>query len=80
MTKEVILKIIDNGKDNIMESFNIDNDSIQRIRDIVNRKYMNSIDAMDTICASNLNSREKMVTYYLIGYATGVINVISTEE
>lgn len=80
MTKDVILKIIDNSKDSIMESFKIGDKEINNIKEITNRGYASLIEAMESILASNISDREKMVAYYLVGYANGVIKVLTTEQ
>lgn len=80
MTKDVILKILEKNKDSIMTSFNIGEEEINDIKAIMNIHYTNLGEAMDSIFASDLNGRGKMVAYYLIGYATGVIKVLTTES
>jgi hypothetical protein len=79
MTKDVILTILDNSKDNLMDSFKIGDKEINSIKEITDRDYTSLIEAMESILTSNLNDREKMVAYYLVGYANGVIKVLATE-
>lgn len=79
MTKDVILTILDNSKDNLMNSFKIGDKEINNIKEITDRDYTSLIEAMESILASNLDDREKMVAYYLVGYANGVIKVLATE-
>lgn len=73
MTKDIILNILENHKDSIMTSFNIGEKEICNIREIVDKNYRDLSDAMNSIFVSNLNDREKMIVYYLVGYVNGII-------
>ena len=77
MTKDIVLKMLEDNKDNIMESFKVSEEEIDNIKDIIDNKYANLGEAMESIFTSDLNDREKMVAYYLIGHVNGIIKVLS---
>lgn len=80
MTKDIVLKMLKDNKDSIMVAFKISDEGIQNVETIIDMRYANLGEAMDGIFSSNLDGREKMVAYYLVGYVDGVIKALTTNE
>jgi Na+/phosphate symporter len=78
MTKDIVLKMLEDNKDNIMTSFKVSEEGIDNIKEIIDKRYANLEEAMESVFASDLNDREKMASYYLIGHVNGIIRVLES--
>lgn len=72
MTKDSILQILDVNKEIIKNTFSVDNSGIDNIRAFLNETHKDFRDVIDSIFLSDMDDREKMVLYYLIGYDNGI--------
>lgn len=72
MTKDSILLILKINKELIKNIFSIDESGINKIRTFLNEEHKDFKDVVDSIFISDMNIREKMVMYYLIGYDNGI--------
>ena len=70
--------MLEDNKDNIMTSFKVDEEEIEDIKVIIDKKYASLGEAMENVFTSDLNDREKMVAYYLIGHVNGIIRVLES--
>lgn len=71
MTKESILQILNINKELIKNIFSIDDSGIDKIRTFLEKERKDFKDVVDSIFNSDMNNREKMFIYYLIGYDNG---------
>lgn len=71
MMKDKILQILNINKGLIKNTFNIDNSGIENIRKFLNKNYKDFKDIVDNIYISDMENREKMVLFYMIGYVNG---------
>lgn len=78
MTKDIVLKMLEDSQDNIMTSFKVNEKEIEDIKKIIDQRYSNLGEAMESIFASDLSDRGKMVSYYLIGHVNGIIRVLES--
>jgi hypothetical protein len=78
MTKDIVLKMLEDNKDDIMTSFKVSEEEIENIKAIIDKKYASLCEAMESIFTSGLNDRGKMVSYYLIGHVNGIIRVLES--
>lgn len=69
--KDKILQILNINKGLIKNTFNIDNSGIENIRKFLNKNYKDFKDIVDNIYISDMENREKMVLFYMIGYVNG---------
>jgi hypothetical protein len=72
MTKDSILQTLDINKELIKNTFNIDDNGVNNIITFLKENHKDFKDVIDSIFLSNMNDREKMVLYYLIGYDNGI--------
>ena len=73
MVKENIIQLLDNNKEGIKNSFNIDEEEVKRIREFLNTGHKGFRKVIDDMSASNLNDRGKMALCCLIGYVNGTL-------
>ncbi len=73
MLKNRIIKLLDDNKEGIKNSFKIKEDEIDRIREFLNKEHKSFRTVIDDMSASNLNDRGKMVLCCLIGYVNGTL-------
>lgn len=71
MLKDTMLQILDINKELIKDMFSIDENGINRIREILNKDRESFKHIVDDIFLSDIGNREKMVAYYMIGYVNG---------
>ena len=73
MLKDNILKILEDNSGLIKTSFDVDDDGINKIRNLLSKDRKNFKNVVDDIFLSDIGDREKAVAYYLIGYSNGVM-------
>jgi hypothetical protein len=71
MLKDNILQILDVNKELIKNVFDIDDNGIENIRELLKEDHENFKQIVDNIFLSDIGIREKMVAYYMIGYVNG---------
>ena len=71
MTKDSMLQILDINKEIIKNTFSIDDSGIDNIVNFLSKERKNFKEVIDDIFLSDMNIREKMFMYYLIGYDNG---------
>lgn len=54
-----------------MEMFSIDENGVTNINEFFNKDLKDFKDVVDGIFLSDMGNREKMVAYYMLGYANG---------
>jgi len=72
MLKDSTLKILEDNNGLIKQAFDIDDNGISKIRNLLSKDRKNFKNVVDDIFLSDIGDREKTVAYYLIGYANGV--------
>lgn len=73
MLKNRIIKLLDDNKEDIKNSFKIEEDEIDRIREFLNKEHKSFRAVIDDMSTSNLNDRGKMMLCCLIGYVNGIL-------
>ena len=73
MLKDNIIHILDNNEERIKNSFKIDDDEINKIREFLNTDHKSFRAVIDNMYTSNLGDRGKMVTCCIIGYVNGTV-------
>ena len=71
MLKDKILKILEDNSIVIKKTYDVDDEGINKIRDLLDKKRKDFKQVVDDISISDIGDREKIVAYYLIGYANG---------
>jgi len=72
MTKDSILQILDINKELIKNTFNIDDNGVNKIITFLKEDRKDFKTVIDSIFLSKLSDREKIVLSYLIGYDNGI--------
>lgn len=73
MLKDDIIQILDNNKERIKNSFGIDSEEINKIKEFLNKDHKGFRAIIDDMSTSNLNDRGKMTLCCIIGYVNGTI-------
>lgn len=71
MLKDKILEILDLNKEHIKGMFDIDDDGISSIRELLNKDRESFKHVINDISSSDIGNREKIVAYFIIGYVNG---------
>ena len=71
MLKNKILEILDLNREHIKNMFDIDDDGVDSIRELLNKDRESFKHVINDISSSNIGNREKIVAYFIIGYANG---------
>ena len=71
MLKDSIIKILNDNRDGIKNSFSIDDNEINNIKEFLNKEHNSFKIVIDDMSASNLSDRGKMTICCLIGYING---------
>ncbi len=69
--KDKILQILTFNKELIENTFDIDDEGIDNIKKFVHNDYENFKEIVDKIFMNDMKNKEKMILFYLIGYANG---------
>jgi hypothetical protein len=69
--KDDILQILEINKEIIKDAFSIDDNGIDNIRDFFNGEYEDFKHIVDKALISEIETREKMVICYMMGYVNG---------
>lgn len=73
MTKNEIMQILDRDKEGIKNSFGIDDEEINKIKEFLNNDHKGFRAVIDDMTVSNLSDRGKMVACSIIGYVNGIM-------
>ena len=71
MLRDNIFQILNVNKELIKKTFDIDDNGIDNIRNLLNKDHENFKQIVEDIFLSDMESREKMVACYMIGYVNG---------
>lgn len=71
MLRDNILQILDINKEIIKDTFSIDENEIDKIKEFFTKDHENFKQIVDEICLSDMEIREKMVVCYMLGYGNG---------
>lgn len=74
MLKDNIIKILNDYRDGIKNSFSIDDNEINNIKEFLNREHNSFKIIIEDMSTSNLGDRGKMTLCCLIGYVNGIYN------
>ncbi len=74
MLKDSISKILNGNRDGIKNSFGIDDNEINNIKEFLNIEHNSFKIVIDDMSKSNLSDRGKMTLCCLIGYINGTSN------
>ncbi len=72
MLKDSIINILNDNRDGIKNSFSIDDNDINNIKEFLNKEHNSFKIVIDDMSSSNLNDRGKMTLCCIIGYVNGV--------
>ncbi len=73
MLKDNIVKILDNHRDGFKNSFGIDDNEINNIKEFLNKEHNSFKTVINDLSTSNLSDRGKMTLCCLIGYINGTL-------
>lgn len=73
MLKDNIVQILDDNRDRIKNSFSIDDNEINNIKEFLNKEHDSFKTLIGDMSKSNLSDRGKMTLCCLIGYVNGII-------
>lgn len=71
MLRNNILQTLDINKEIIKDAFSVDENEIDKIKEFFKKDHENFKQIVDDIFSSDMESREKMVICYMLGYANG---------
>lgn len=71
MMKDSIIDILNDYRDGIKNSFNIDDNDINNIKEFLNKEHDGFKIVIDDMSKSNLSDRGKMALCCIIGYVNG---------
>lgn len=75
MLKDNIINILNDYRDGIKNSFNVDDNEINNIEEFLNKEHNSFKIVIDDMSKSNLSDRGKMIICCLIGYVNGEMRV-----
>jgi len=71
MLRDNIIDILEDSRDGIKNSFSIDDNEINNIKEFLNKEHNSFKIVIDDMSKSNLSDRGKMTLCCLIGYING---------
>lgn len=71
MLKDKILEILDLNREHIKDTFDIDDDEVNSIRELLSKDRGSFKQVVNDISLSDIGNREKMVACFIIGYVNG---------
>lgn len=71
MMKDNIINILNDYRNGIKNSFNVDDNEINNIEEFLNKEHNSFKIVIDDMSKSNLSDRGKMIICCLIGYVNG---------
>lgn len=80
MLQDSIIKILNDNIDSIKNSFSIDDNEINNIKEFLNKEHNSFKIIVDDMSSSNLSDRGKMTLCCLIGYVNGVLRTRLFED
>ncbi len=80
MLQDNIIKILDDNRDGFKNSFSIDDNEINNIKEFLSKKHDSFKIIIDDMSPSNLSDRGKMTLCCLIGYVNGISKTRSFED
>lgn len=72
MMRDNIIQVLNDSRDGIKNSFSIDDDEINNIKEFLNKEHDRFKIVIDDMSTSNLSNRGKMTLCCLIGYINGI--------
>lgn len=80
MMKDNIIQILNDNRNGIKNSFGIDDNEINNIKEFLNKEHNSFKIIIDDMSTSNLSDRGKMALCCLIGYVNGIIKTKPFED
>ena len=78
--KDSIIDILNDYRDGIKNSFNVDDNEINNIEEFLNKEHNSFKIIIDDMSKSNLSDRGKMILCCLIGYVNGTLRTQLFED